>query len=88
MSEEEMKPESDEDMQAQIARLQAENADLKKKVDRSLTFKVSQKGGVSVYGLGRFPVTLYKEQWLKLLDVVPALRTFIEENDAQLKTHD
>jgi hypothetical protein len=48
--------------------------------------KVSEKGAVSIYGMGRFPVTLYKEQWLKLLDMAPEIRNFIAENDAQLKT--
>jgi hypothetical protein len=48
----------------------------------NLEFKVGEKGGVSVYGLGRFPVTLYYEQWIRLLDAVPQLRTFLEENKA------
>ena len=48
--------------------------------------KASEKGAVSVYGMGRFPVTLYKEQWLKLLDMSPQIRAFIAENEAQLKT--
>jgi len=47
---------------------------------------VSEKGGVSVYGLGRFPVTLYKEQWVKLLDIAEEIRGFIRDNDASLKT--
>ncbi len=51
-----------------------------------LSLKVSQKGGVSVYGLGRFPVTLYKEQWEKLLDISDDIRAFIQENEPQLKT--
>jgi hypothetical protein len=46
---------------------------------------VSEKGGVSVYGLGRFPVTLYQEQWLKLLDLADDIRTFIRENSPKLK---
>ena len=50
-----------------------------------MTIKVSEKGGVSVYGLGRFPVTLYKEQWLKLLDLADELRAFIAANDSALK---
>jgi hypothetical protein len=48
----------------------------------ALEFRVGEKGGVSVYGLGRFPVTLYYEQWIRLLDAVPQLRTFLEENKA------
>ena len=53
-----------------------------------LSLKVSEKGGVSLYGLGRFPVTLYKEQWLKLLEFVENIRDFIRENEAVLKTKD
>ena len=48
--------------------------------------KVSEKGAVSIYGMGRFPVTLYKEQWLKLLGMSDEIRAFITANDAQLKT--
>jgi hypothetical protein len=51
----------------------------------NLEFRVGEKGGVSVYGLGRFPVTLYYEQWIRLLDAVPQLRTFLEENKANGK---
>ena len=51
-----------------------------------MSIKVSEKGGVSVYGLGRFPVTLYKEQWTKLLDMAADLRAFLAEHDAELKT--
>jgi len=47
-----------------------------------VTFRVGEKGGVSVYGLGRFPVTLYYGQWVRLLDAAPELRTFLEENRA------
>ena len=49
---------------------------------------MSEKGAVSIYGMGRFPVTLYKEQWLKLLDMSAEIRNFIAENDARLKTKD
>ena len=56
--------------------------------EKELSLKVSQKGGVSVYGLGRFPVTLYKEQWEKLLEMTDDIRAFIQENKAQLKTKD
>jgi hypothetical protein len=52
---------------------------------KGISFKVSEKGGVSVYGLGRFPVTLYQEQWLRLFSEVENLKSFIEENKAQLK---
>jgi hypothetical protein len=50
-----------------------------------MEFRVSEKGGVSVYGLGRFPVTLYYEQWTRLLDAAPDLKAFIEENKSKLK---
>jgi len=79
---------SEENMQEEIERLKEENAKLKAKKTRSteITFKVSQKGAVSVYGMGRFPVTLYKEQWLRLLERTEDIREFIKENDADLKT--
>jgi hypothetical protein len=78
----------EDESQNEIARLRAENERLKRGASRGLTLKVSEKGGVSVYGMGRFPVTLYKEQWLKLLDLADDIRAFIRENDAQLKTKD
>jgi hypothetical protein len=67
--------------------LKAKLADLEAKQQRtgSISFKVSDKGGVSVYGLGRFPVTLYYEQWVRLLDKAPELREFLEENKSKLK---
>ena len=76
----------DKGLQDEVARLRAENEALKARSRRGVTLKVSEKGGVSVYGLGRFPVTLYKEQWTKLLDLAEDIRSFIRENDAQLKT--
>jgi len=77
---------SDEDMKAELERLRNENAALKKGAATGITMKVSEKGAVSVYGMGRFPVTLYKEQWLKLLDMADDIRAFIATNDARLKT--
>lgn len=77
---------SDEDLKAELERLRAENERLKQSKTRSVSLKVSDKGGLSVYGLGRFPVTLYKEQWPKLLDMADDIRAFIKENDAKLKT--
>ena len=65
--------------------LRAENARLKKTVSKGVSLKVSEKGGVSVYGLGRFPVTLYKEQWTKLLDLAEDIRGFIKSHEAELK---
>ncbi len=79
---------SQEAMQAELERLRAENESLKKRSEKGLSLKVSQKGAVSVYGLGRFPVTLYKEQWARLLDMADEIRAFIAENDAQLKAKD
>jgi hypothetical protein len=77
---------SDEEMKAELERLRAENAKLKQRTARGVSLKVSEKGGVSVYGLGRFPVTLYKEQWVKLLDMGDEIRAFISENQSKLKT--
>lgn len=80
---------SDQDLHAELERLRAENQALKSKPSRgSLSLKVSEKGAVSLYGLGRFPVTLYKEQWLKLLGMTDDIRNFIQENDSRLKTKD
>ena len=76
----------DEDMKAELERLRAENERLKNRTTRGVSLKVSEKGGVSVYGLGRFPVTLYKEQWTRLLDMADDIRAFIKENEAKLKT--
>jgi hypothetical protein len=74
-----------DDMQAELERLRAENERLKKGAGRGGSLRVSEKGGVSVYGLGRFPVTLYKEQWLRLLDMADDIRAFIREHDGELK---
>ena len=76
----------EQQMKAELERLKAENEALKTRSSRAISIKVSEKGGVSVYGLGRFPVTLYKEQWLKLLEMTEEIRTFIKENDSKLKT--
>lgn len=77
---------ADEDLKAELERLKAENEALKNKKTRSAFLKVSEKGAVSVYGLGRFPVTLYKEQWIRLLDMGDDIRTFIEDNMDKLKS--
>ena len=77
---------SDEATNAELERLRAENAALKNRAQRAVSLKVSEKGGVSVYGLGRFPVTLYKEQWTKLLDLADEIRSFLRENESKLKT--
>jgi hypothetical protein len=78
-------PNDDTHTQTELERLKAENERLKRAASRGVTLKVSEKGGLSVYGLGRFPVTLYKEQWLKLLDMADELRAFIRDNDGSLK---
>jgi hypothetical protein len=77
---------SDEAMKAELERLRSENAALKKGASKGISLKVSEKGGLSVYGLGRFPVTLYKEQWLKLLDLSDEIRNFIVANEDTLKS--
>jgi hypothetical protein len=77
---------SGSEMEAELERLRAENAQLKSKDKSGLTLKVSEKGGVSLYGMGRFPVTLYKEQWLRILSSAPEIEAFIRENDSKLKT--
>lgn len=76
---------SDEDLKAELERLRAENEALKSRGSKGISMKVSEKGGVSIYGLGRFPVTLYKEQWAKLLDMAEDIRAFIRENEPKLK---
>jgi hypothetical protein len=77
---------SDEDLKAEVERLRSENEALKRRAAPPTSIRVSEKGAVSVYGLGRFPVTLYKEQWLKLLAMAEAIQQFIAEHDAELKT--
>ena len=79
---------SDKDLQDELERVRYENAALKKGTSSCVRMKVSEKGAVSVYGMGRFPVTLYKEQWLKLLDMSDQIRAFIVANETQLKAKD
>lgn len=74
------------DIQAELERLRAENAALKKGASRGLSLRVSEKGALSVYGMGRFPVTLYKEQWLRLLEMADDIRAFIKANEGALKS--
>jgi hypothetical protein len=76
---------SEDEMRAELERLKAENAALKARGEKRVSMKVSEKGGLSVYGLGRFPVTLYQEQWLKLLELAEDIRAFIREHEGQLK---
>ena len=75
-----------DDVETELERLRAENERLKKAASRGGSIRVSEKGGVSVYGLGRFPVTLYKEQWLRLLDMADEIRTFIRDHAEALKS--
>jgi hypothetical protein len=72
----------------ELERLRAEIAALKAKPARSISFKIGDKGGLSVYGLGRFPVTLYKEQWERLLDHKETILEYMEENVSRMKTRD
>lgn len=77
---------SDDDLKNELERLGDENAALKNGAATGITMKVREKGGLSIYGMGRFPVTLYKEQWLKLLGMSDDIRAFIVANEGQLKT--
>jgi hypothetical protein len=79
---------NDDELRAEVERLKAENEALRNKRSGAVSMKVSEKGGLSVYGLGRFPVTLYQEQWTKLLDMADEIRTFIREHQGQLKKRD
>jgi hypothetical protein len=76
---------AEEDLKLELERLRAENEALKRPSRGQISVRVSEKGGVSVYGLGRFPVTLYKEQWEKLLAATEQIKVFIQENDHLLK---
>ena len=76
---------SDEDLRAEVERLRAENEKLKNKSVRGLSLKVSEKGALSLYGIGRFPVTLYKEQWGKILGMASEIEAFIRDNEHLLK---
>jgi hypothetical protein len=80
---------AEETAEQKLARLEAENKALRDQIEQrrtgQLRLKVSEKGGLSLYGLGRFPVTLYKEQWIRLLDYTDEIRSFLKENDQQLK---
>ena len=80
---------AEETAEQKLARLEAENKALREQVEQrrpgQLRLKVSEKAGVSVYGLGRFPVTLYKEQWIRLLEHTDEIKSFLKENDQLLK---
>lgn len=86
MGKDNVTPITGETAEQELARLRAENTALKAGENRTLTCKVGEKGGVAVYGLGKFPVTLYMEQWEKLIDFAPTIAGFIEANRDKLKT--
>jgi len=81
---------AEESSEEKLARLEAENKALKDQIEQrkpgQLRLKISEKGGLSVHGLGRFPVTLYKEQWKLMLEHAEEIKTFLEQNEQQLKT--
>ncbi|MEN8160319.1 MAG: hypothetical protein ABFS41_09640 [Myxococcota bacterium] len=76
---------SDDDLKAELERLRAENEALKSKEQRALRLQVSAKGGVSLYGIRRFPVTFYQEEWERILGMADEIRAFIRENERELK---
>jgi hypothetical protein len=76
---------TEDELRAELEKLKAENEALKNRGAKGVSMKVSEKGAVSIYGMGRFPVTLYQEQWTKLLDMADDIRAFIKENEAKLK---
>jgi hypothetical protein len=80
---------AEETPEQKLARLEAENRALREQIEErkpgQLRLKVSEKGALSIYGLGRFPVTLYKEQWIRLLDYADEIRSFIKANEQSLK---
>ncbi|MGP8246645.1 MAG: hypothetical protein ACLQVN_19260 [Bryobacteraceae bacterium] len=76
---------TEEELQAELERLRKENEALKRPTRGQISMRVSEKGGLSVYGLGRFPVTLYREQWEKLIGMAEEIKQFIQANDALLK---
>jgi hypothetical protein len=77
--------ESDEDLKQEIERLRAENVALKERGSASLRLQVSAKGGVSLYGVRRFPVTFYLEEWEKILGMADQIQAFLRENEGKLK---
>jgi len=78
--------EQDEELRRELERLRAENEALKSRDRRGLRLQVSEKGGVSLYGIRRFPVTFYKEEWERILGMEQEIRTFMSEHGKELKT--
>jgi hypothetical protein len=77
---------SDDELKAELARLKAENEALKAKEKRGTYLRVSEKGGVSLYGMRRFPITFYREEWERILGMSDEIRAFLGEHAAELKT--
>jgi hypothetical protein len=77
--------ESDEDLKGEVERLRAENAALKERSSTNLRLQVSAKGGVSLYGVRRFPVTFYVEEWERILGMADEIRSFLRDNEGALK---
>ena len=76
---------NDDEMRAELERLRAENAALKESKEKALRLKVSEKGGVSLYGIRRFPITFYADEWDTVLGMSDEIRAFIRENESSLK---
>jgi hypothetical protein len=77
--------EQDEDLHAELERLRAENEALKSHPSREMRLKVSEKGAVSLYGIRRFPITFYADEWERIFDMVENVREFIREHEGSLK---
>ena len=77
---------SDDEMRLELDRLKAENEALKAKERRGTRLQVSEKGGVSLYGMRRFPITFYKEEWERILELADEIRAFLRDNASKLKT--
>jgi hypothetical protein len=77
---------SDDDLKAELARLKAENEALKAKEKRGTYLRVSEKGGVSLYGMRRFPITFYREEWDRILGMAGEIQAFISAHASELKT--
>ena len=76
---------NDDEMRAELERLRAENAALKESKEKALKLKVSEKGAVSLYGIRRFPITFYADEWDTVLGMSDEIRAFIRENESSLK---
>ncbi len=77
---------ADEDIQAELERLRRENEELKQRGKKEIRLAVSQKGGASLYGIRRFPITFYKEEWERILGMADEIKAFLSEHDGELKT--